>query len=292
MREKLPHAKIGVVPLNWHYESSRMSEYLSGIAGYGFKGIQISGAQADSPEFIHEMNKHDISPAEQYLAIPCTLDGPIMSSESDSLETVRLAAQAGVEMMVFAVDGSPDRDRCAGRADSGPQITSAGFAALAQYVEKFAVMAAKAGIKSSFHPHAATYVETERETRILMDQLNPNLVGLCLDVGHWIVGGGNPIHAAREYRNRVTHVHVKDVSDEVLRKMLSGEIETMERAVEEFKLFVPAGTGLLKLPELFDELNETSYDGWLMSEQDSAWPPSEVASGVSMENMRAALLQR
>ena len=290
MRGRLPEAKIGVVPLNWHYESSRMSEYLRGIAGYGFKGIQISGEQAGSPEFLIEMKRENIFPAEQYLAIPCTLDGPISSSESDSADTIRLASQAGVEMLVFAVDGSSDRDRCAGRADSGPQITPGGFTKLARYVEKFAALAAENGINSSFHPHAATYVETERETRILMEQIDSDLVGLCLDVGHWIVGGGDPIKAVNDYGNRITHVHIKDVSDEVLQKMLSGEIETMERAVEEFKLFVPAGTGLLKLQELFVELSKYSFNGWLMSEQDSAWPPSEAASGISIENMKAALL--
>lgn len=291
MRGKLPQTKIGVVPLNWRYEHLYMNEYLSGIAGYGFKGIQISGEQANSPEFLLGMKRHDIAPAEQYLAVPCTLDGPIAASESDSSETIRLASQAGVEMLVFAVDGSADRDRCAGRADSGPQVTPEGFTKLARYIEKFAGIAAENGIKSSFHPHAATYVETAQETRMLMDQLNSDLIGLCLDVGHWIVGGGDPIQAVKDYGDRITHVHVKDVSEEILRRMLSDEIETMERAVEEFKLFVPAGTGLLKLSELFAELDKFSFEGWLMSEQDSAWPPSEAASGISMQNMKAALIQ-
>ena len=246
--------------------------------------------QANSPEFLLEMTKQDISPAEQYLAIPCTVDGPIAESEFDSAEAIRLASLAGVEMLVLAVDGSADRDRCAGRAIAGPQITPEGFSRLARYIEKFANLAADNGMKSSFHPHAATFIESERETRILMEQINSESVGLCLDTGHWMVGGGDPIRAVKDYGDRITHVHVKDVCDEVLQKMLSDEIETMETAVEEFKLFLPAGTGLLKLTEFFLELEKYSFSGWLMSEQDSAWPPSEAASGISMANMMAALL--
>ena len=289
LRNKLTEARIGVVPLNWRYDPSRKTEYLAGIAGYGFQGIQISMEQANSHEFLLEMKQLGISPAEQYLAIPCTVDGPIDASEFDSVETIRLATLADVEMLVLAVDGSADRDRCAGRADGGPQITPEGFRKLALYIEKFATLAADNGIKSSFHPHAATFIESDRETRILMEQINSESVGLCLDVGHWIVGGGDPIRAVQDYGDRITHVHVKDVCDEVLQKMLSGEIESMETAVEEFKLFVPAGTGLLKLPELFLELEKYSFAGWLMSEQDSAWPPSEAASGISMRNMMTAL---
>jgi len=71
--------------------------------------------------------------------------------------------------------------------------------------------------------------------------------------------------------------------------MLTGEIETMNSAVEDFKLFVPAGTGLLKLRDLFAALEKVSFSGWLMSEQDSAWEPSEAASGISITNMKAAL---
>jgi sugar phosphate isomerase/epimerase len=71
---------------------------------------------------------------------------------------------------------------------------------------------------------------------------------------------------------------------------LSGKIDTMHSAVEDFKLFVPAGTGLLKLHDLFAALEKYSFSGWLMSEQDSAWEPSEAASGISIANMRVALI--
>jgi len=168
-------------------------------------------------------------------------------------------------------------------------MSQEGFAKLACHVESFAALAAENGVRSSFHPHAATYVETERETRILMNLMDPLVVGLCLDVGHWIVGGADPINAINDYRDRITHVHVKDVSREVLQKMLSGHIETMSNAVDEFKLFVPAGTGVLELRELFLALERTAFTGWLMSEQDSAWEPSEAASGISVANMKAAL---
>ena len=289
MTKILDQSKIGIVPLNWRYESAKMQDFLSGIASYGFQGIQISGGQAESSEFLQEMKVRNIAPAEQYLAIRCGKEGPLSGSEAESAKTIAQAVTAKVEMIVFAVDGTENRDRCAGRADAGPQMSAEGFTRLASHVEIFAKSAAEHGIKSSFHPHAATYVESERETRLLMEQMDSQFVGLCLDVGHWIVAGADPIKAVNDYDNRITHVHVKDVSGEVLRKMLTGEIETMNSAVEDFKLFVPAGTGLLKLRDLFAALEKVSFSGWLMSEQDSAWEPSEAASGISITNMKAAL---
>lgn len=285
----LSKCSIGIVPLNWKYDSTQKAKLLDGIASYGFTGIQISGEQALSAVFLGLMKERGISSSEQYLAIRCDEDGPLEGSDAETTQTINQAAAAEVQMLVIAVDGSADRDRCAGRADSGPQLSDRGFKRLADQVQTTARAAAAMGIDSSFHPHAATYIESETETHKLFDLMDRNLVGMCLDVGHWIVGGGDPIAAVTRYGSRITHLHVKDVSPEVLDKLLSGEIKSMNSAVEDYKLFVPAGTGLLNLPELFQALNVISYAGWLMSEQDSAWEPAEAASGISMSNIKLAL---
>ena len=287
-RFRLHNAKVGIVPLNWKYDPNQKEKFLLEIAQYGFAGIQVSGEQAESSEFRELMKKYNVAPAEQYLPIKCNEDGLLPGAEAEAELIIKQAAGAGVEMIVFAADGSEDRDRSAGNADNGPGLSETGFKVMAEFVERHAAVAASHGMKSSFHPHGATYIETPRETKKLMAMLSEK-IGLCLDVGHWIVGGGDPVVAVSEYGHRITHVHVKDVSGEVLAKMLSKEVETMGFAVDELKLFVPAGTGLLKVKELFIALDKLNYSGWLMSEQDTAWEPSQEASAVSMANIQAAL---
>lgn len=287
-RIRLQNAKVGIVPLNWKYDSNQKEKFLSEIAQYGFTGIQVSGEQAESNEFRDLMKKYLVAPAEQYLPIKCYEDGLLPGAESEAQLIIEQAAGAGVEMIVFAADGSQDRDRSAGDADNGPGLSELGFKIMAEFVERHGAAAAKHGMKSSFHPHGGTFIETPRETKKLMGLLNDH-IGLCLDVGHWIVGGGDPIAAVAEYGNRITHVHVKDVSGEVLAKMHSKAVETMGYAVDELKLFVPAGTGLLRVKDLFMALDNLHYSGWLMSEQDTAWEPSQAASAISMSNIQAAL---
>ena len=288
-RKLLDSSPIGLVPLNWSYTPSKMSEYLSGIANYGFAGIQISVDQAESKDFLAEMDRSSIRPAEQYVAIRCDLEGPIIQSEEESRISVEAAKKAGVEMLVFAVDGSDDREQQAGRAESAEKLTSKGFQKLAEHIERFANLATSFGMKSSFHQHAATYIETPAETRNLMSLMDAQLVGVCLDVGHWLVGGGDPTEAVVEYAERITHVHVKDVNGQILQDLINGKYKTMHDAVYLDKLFVPAGEGVLNLSELFKSLERVNFSGWLMSEQDSAYEPSEQASLVSIKNIRSAL---
>jgi len=282
-------SQIGIVPLNWKYDSARMGDYLSGIAGYGFKGNQISMDQGNSADFVRSMKDHSLKFAEIYVAVHMTPDGIEEISETETAETIALAARVGVEMVVFAVDGTTNRDLCATRASTGPQLTVAAYSQLAEHINRFAKIAKDHGMKSSFHPHAATFIETFSETEKLMNLLDPALVGVCLDVGHWIVGGGDPIEAIQHFGERVTHVHIKDVSGEVLAKLASGEIASMHDCVMDQKLFVPAGTGVLDLKGVISALTALNFSGWLMSEQDSAWEPSEAASGISYANIIAAL---
>lgn len=289
-RKILNSSPIGLVPLNWSYTPSKMTEYLSSISNYGFEGIQISSDQALSSDFLAEMTRNKIRPAEQYVAIRCDLAGPLLQAEEESRTTVEAAEKAGVEMLVFAVDGSDDREQQAGRAESAVKLTDEGMKSLAEHIERYAHLAKFLGMKSSFHQHAATYIETPAETRSLLNLMDAQLVGVCLDVGHWLVGGGDPIEAVFEYAERITHVHVKDVNGQVLQDLIDGKYETMNDAVILDKLFVPAGSGILNLLELFESLEKINFSGWLMSEQDSAYEPSEQASLVSIKNIRSALI--
>lgn len=288
MRARLHKSAIGIVALNWKYIPEKKDEFLKALADYGFTGIQVSPEQSRDASFRDEMEKNKIASAEIYVPIKCTVDGVVAGADHESKAIIDAGKESGVHMVVFAIDGSDDRDLSAGNASSGPGLSPEGFASVADHVERWAEYAKSAGMKSSFHPHGATYIETPEETRRLMGALSKN-VGLCLDTGHWIVGGGDPVSAVREYGARITHVHVKDVSGDVLKKMLSREIGKMSTAVDDFKLFVPAGTGLLHLQDLFTALDECAYSGWLMSEQDTAWEPTEEKSAQSFANMTQAL---
>ena len=44
---------------------------------------------------------------------------------------------------------------------------------------------------------------------MLMERTDPNLVGLCLDTGHYRFGGGDPVEAYTRHADRVWHVHFK-----------------------------------------------------------------------------------
>jgi len=237
---------------------------------------------------VHLFTKHSIAAAELYIAIKCDTESIAENSDEETKRQIDSAKNANVEMIVFAVDGDSVRDRIASNAHQGPALTSKALTEMAEHFNKWSKYCNSLGMRASFHPHAATYIETPEETAALFSELDEN-VGLCLDVGHWLVGGGDPVEAVKEYNSRITHIHVKDVDPQVLAKLKAGKYEGMDIAVTQDKLFAPAGTGALDLDGLLGSLNRVGFRGWLMSEQDSAWEPSEEKSLESYRNIERAL---
>jgi inosose dehydratase len=283
--DALPRASIGTVPILWynaeapedHWDASAI---IGEIARLGYEGTQF-GADFPSGAMLRaELARHALRLAEVYVPIPTTVDGPTAEAMAVAVECLARLHDAGGDVLCVAVDGSADRDARGGRADEPgtPALTDAGWAALVELLHAIADDARALGHPMVFHPHAATYVETLGEIDRLLRSTDPERVGLCLDTGHHLVAGGDPVADLLALDERVRHVHLKDVDPNVLAGLRAGAYAGMAEAVRA-GLFTELGAGSLDLDGVLATLAARSYDGWLMVEQDrSLGPPSESAA--------------
>jgi inosose dehydratase len=127
-------------------------------------------------------------------------------------------------------------------------------------VERACELARDRGFAPTFHHHMGTRVQEPPEIERLLEGTT---VGLLLDTGHLTAGGGDPVGAMRDWRDRIDHLHVKDVRLDVIRDAASWDEAWRGGA------FCELGTGDVELEAFFAELD--GYDGWLVVEQD--WVP-------------------
>jgi inosose dehydratase len=283
----LSESPIGTVPILWNnvdVEALRLgtdaATILDEIARTGYDGCQLGLGFPDGAELRDALALRDLRLAEVYAALPTTPDGPSADAFDQALERLRLLVAGDGDVLTVALDGSDDRSSRSGRAgDAGtPRLTSDGWHRLVTVLHDLARATHEAGRRMAFHPHAGTFIETPDETDHLLTETSEDLVQLCLDVGHWLVGGGDPVSTIRRYGKRITHAHLKDVDPDVLNRLRSGEIADFGAAVRA-RLFTELGAGLLDLDGCLAALAEHDYQGWLMVEQDSSWgPPSEAAA--------------
>ena len=201
-------------------------------------------------------------------------------------QTVELVAAAGGTALVL-IDGLDEgRVGTAGRTEAAARLDDRGWEQLVGTTSAIAGLAAAAGLRVAFHPHAGTFVEFADELdRLLAD----TGVDLCLDTGHAVYAGIDPVQLVKRYPARIGHVHLKDVDGPKLRDCLRREVGFVEAVGE--GVFTPLGEGSVDLRGVAIALDQAGYDGWATFEQDRTLETIGAAldeSQRSLEHARAA----
>jgi inosose dehydratase len=128
---------------------------------------------------------------------------------------------------------------------------------------------AEEGLSVAYHHHMGTIVQTEADIDRLMVSTGPALK-LLLDTGHAVFAGADPVALARRHRERIAHVHCKDVRGPMLD---AARVTSFLDAVVAGVFTVP-GDGMVDFPGVLAELS--GYDGWLVveAEQDPVVAPA------------------
>ena len=225
--------------------------------------------------------------------VPVVLSDPASAKIAvDQIKKVGdLLATLKAPFLVLADAQSPERDRISGRVTPQDLMTAAQWKNVAKVVAEAAKVAKGFGLDLVFHPHVATYVETPEECRRFFDATSATGVGLCLDTGHCVYGGGDAIAEADRFKSVLRFVHIKDVDAKVLDDARRKKL-TFEQAIEE-KVFTIIGKGSIDFPAFFHLLAKNNYSGWMVVEQDvkfgaTAIPPAQSIA-ASLQYLRGVV---
>lgn len=175
------------------------------------------------------------------------LAGPLESLVAAGAGVVVLAATTGL-------DGYDDR----------PVLDENAWHTLLSNLDRLADVVAARGLTAVLHPHVGTLVENRTEVdRVLSGSRIP----LCLDTGHLLIGGTDPLALATNVPERIKHAHLKDVDAALAAKVQSGEL-TYTQAVAA-GMYVPLGAGDVDIAGIVKALEDNGFDGWYVMEQDN-----------------------
>ena len=124
--------------------------------------------------------------------------------------------------------------------------------------------AAAVGVVATLHPHLGTVVEAPNAVERV---IAGSRIGLCLDTGHYTLGGGDPVAFVEQYADRIVHAHLKDVSLAVAARVRAGEIDYREGVRQ--GMYRSLGAGDARIVEIVRALRGVGYAGWYVVEQDT-----------------------
>ncbi len=192
--------------------------------------------------------------------VPAVLHEPRVREEQLALveRRAKFFAAAGADVVVLAAS--------AGTEDYGKvfETEETAWRTLFESLKAVEEICARQGIAVSLHHHYGTVIERDDQVVRFLEGAE---MGLCLDTGHLVIGGSDPVEMAKLAGSRVNHVHLKDV-DTVLAARLAGRELGFKEAAQK-GAFRPLGEGDVDVGRLLEVLEGEGYSGWYVLEQDT-----------------------
>lgn len=174
--------------------------------------------------------------------------------------------------------------------DTRPDLERDGWAVLLANLDRLAALAAERGVLAVLHPHVGTMVETGPEVQRVLEG---SAILLCLDTGHLLIGGTDPLELTRQAPDRIAHTHMKDVDAALAAQVRDGRLTYTEGVRQ--GMYRPLGKGDVDVAGIVGHLRRHGYDGWYVLEQDTILTGEPRDEGPvidvieSVEHLTAAL---
>jgi len=264
---------------------------LDQVASAGYAGIDLGpvGYLGEGPVLAERLGARGLGLAGAYLEFPFSdpeaLPGLFAELDAmlDTFDAVKGRVSGPEPHPTIADAGSDLRRANPGRSHLDPArwgLDEAGWERFAVGLSEVVARCRARGYEPTFHHETGTHVEAPWEIAKVLEVSD---VQLCLDTGHFFIGGGDPVTALREWAGRINHVHLKDA----VRDKMEGVIEDNEPtpAIWSREVFCALGQGDVDCAGILQQLEVNDFSGWLVVEQD-IFPQTSQRFAQAIEDQR------
>jgi inosose dehydratase len=211
----------------------------------------------DPAEISHLLDEHGLRLVGGF--VPIVLHrADVREEELTTVEQqAKLFAAAGADVLILAASTGQDG------YEETVEIDDDSWSELFESLVSVEEIGARHELSVAMHPHFGTVIERPHHLRRFLEGC---AMGLCLDTGHLMVGGDDPVEVAELAADRVRIVHLKDVDQGLAEQVAAGRLG-YEEAVRQ-GVFRPLGDGDVETERVLDLLQRSGYWGWYVLEQD------------------------
>lgn len=199
----------------------------------------------------------------------------VLHAEVDP-EAALAGFEAGQTLVLAAATGTDGYDQ-------RPELDQRGWKTLLGNLDRINEAARVKKIKAVLHPHVGTMVENGPEVERVLEGSG---IALCLDTGHLLIGGTDPVALAEQAGERIAHVHAKDVDNRLAARVRAGDLAYTEAVGQD--LYRPLGDGDIDFGAVAAALGKHDYDGWWVLEQDTILTEEPRGEGPVADVRRSA----
>ncbi len=264
----------GVLEFDLQGKAAGYEQVLDEIRETGYEGTELGDwgfMPTDPSDLKKELDKRSLAMVGAFVPVALKDRSKHAAGAENAVRTAKLMADAGYKNAFIVLadnNGSvEERTKNAGRVTKNIGLTKAEWKVFAEGADAVALAVKnETGLRTVFHHHCAGYVETPEEIDTLMEHTDPALLGLVLDMGHFMFGGGDPHIALKKHGKRIWHVHFKDCEPSVAERSRTEGWDYFKSVGS--GVFCELGKGAVDFREIVKMLKERAYAGWIVVEQD------------------------
>ena len=262
--------KLGIAPIAWSNDDmpelggdTSLETCLSEAREAGFTGIESGGKfPKTSKELLPILNKHNINLCSGWYGANL-----LKRTVKDEMENIRtqldLFKDCNAPCIVFAeVTNSIQADESK-PLSKRPKLDKDDWKNFCEKINEVGKRLEGENMPLAYHHHMGTVIQSHEDTERLMNETN-DTVKLTIDTGHMLFAGGNSLKIIKDFKEKIAHVHCKDMREKVLNKSLSEDLSFRHAFLE--GAFTVPGDGCIDYRPIFNELVKNNYQGWLVVE--------------------------
>lgn len=294
----LKNILIGCGQITWRASSE--AQALAEIAQAGYDGAPASPKEGQSAaDVVAQFAQYGLKPAPGYFSAEFWDKDKEAEIVAQAGRMARLMKGVGCSELYVAANGfdaytTPrglTRSQVAGHVSPADDMPEAEYRQFAATLNRVGEATLAEGIKSCFHNHVGSVIETRAEIDRLFALLKRDVVFMGPDTGHLAWGGVEVVEFCRDYADSIKTIHLKDINPTVL-----AEGRQKEWAYRDFTaagIFAELGEGLVDFPAVLDILAGVNFEGWLITETDVTMKPTPLESvTISLEYLKKLLPQQ
>jgi inosose dehydratase len=278
--------RVATAPMNWNSDDLPdlrpmipIGQMLREMVEAGYEGTEYGTGLPPDPQALQAaLAPHGLALASMFCWVALE-DRERQAAEIErALGIARTLSAMEVRELILGIRGGARRIALAGRvpSDGSANLTDTQWRILADGIHTLARSCGPLGVRLAVHPHAGSYVETRAELETLFSLTDAKALGLCVDAGHLVYGGADPVEVVEAFGPRVWYVHIKDVNPTVLALCQQDGLGFLD-GLRSY-VFCGLGRGCVDLRRFVDALRTVRFSGWMVIEQDtSPEPPLETA---------------
>jgi inosose dehydratase len=264
---------------------------LASVAAAGFASVHVEPRHAAMGEaFASKVRAHGLTVGPGIAGNDWSEDPDVLRRRIE--ETRRIGGQyaaIGVEVVFVGANMGPEHPRVT-HAGVGHLSDPPRLARMVDILGETASVLTSEGVRPALHPHVGSWVETEDETRAVLDGVPANVLAFGPDIGHLAWAGADPVALIAEYRDRVAGIHLKDyraaVAAESRRQRLSYREAVMRG------MWIEPGLGDADIPALFELFRDDRSVWWVVEVDQPDAPTAEESIMLCGEWLASAVDRR